>query len=167
MRLVTVQLCSLAHIYIYEHRRAGQAGRADLPPQLGRRRSRRARPRIHKLRASAARGGGTAWDSIVYDAVNDQILVCVGNGSSWNAKIRDPDGNGDNLFLSPIPLLDADKGTYRWHYQTTPRAQWGYTATQQLILTERPSGKGSEDRRVVMQAPKNGFSMFLMQLPSI
>ncbi len=102
-------------------------------------------------------GGGTAWDSIVYDAVNDQILVGVGNGSPWNAEVRDPDGNGDNLFLSSILALDADTGTYRWHYQTTPRDQWDYTATQQMILTDLPLGKEGEDRRVVMQAPKNGF----------
>ena len=34
-------------------------------------------------------GGGTAWDSIVYDTVNDQILIGVGNGSPWNPDIRD------------------------------------------------------------------------------
>ena len=47
-------------------------------------------------------GGGTAWDSIVYDTVNDQVLIGVGNGSPWNPDIRDPDGDGDNLFLSSI-----------------------------------------------------------------
>lgn len=102
-------------------------------------------------------GGGTAWDSIVYDEANDQILVGVGNGSPWNAKIRDPEGKGDNLFLSSILALDADTGTYKWHFQTTPRDQWDFTATQSIILADLPLGENGADRRVVMQAPKNGF----------
>lgn len=102
-------------------------------------------------------GGGTVWDSIVYDAVNDQVIAGVGNGSPWNARIRDPDSNGDNLFLSSILALDADTGEYRWHFQTTPRDQWDYTATQPIILADLPLGPDGAQRRVVMQAPKNGF----------
>ena len=102
-------------------------------------------------------GGGTAWDSIVYDEVNDSILIGVGNGSPWNAKIRDPEGKGDNLFLSSILAVDADTGAYKWHFQTTPRDQWDYTATQTIILANLPLGENGAERRVVMQAPKNGF----------
>jgi quinohemoprotein ethanol dehydrogenase len=106
-------------------------------------------------------GGGTAWDSIVYDTVNDQVLVGVGNGSPWNAAIRDPEGDFggayDNLFLSSVLALDADTGAYRWHYQTTPRDQWDFTATQQMVLADLPLGENGASRRVVMQAPKNGF----------
>ena len=106
-------------------------------------------------------GGGTVWDSIVYDTVNDQVLIGVGNGSPWNASVRDPEGDFsgayDNLFLSSILAVDADTGDYRWHYQTTPRDQWDYTATQQMILAELPMGVDVAMRRVVMQAPKNGF----------
>jgi quinohemoprotein ethanol dehydrogenase len=102
-------------------------------------------------------GGGTVWDSIIYDAENDQIIFGIGNGSPWNAKARDPEGNGDNLFLSSIMAVDADTGTYRWHFQTTPRDQWDYTATQSLILADLPLGENGAKRRVVMQAPKNGF----------
>ena len=102
-------------------------------------------------------GGGTAWDSIVYDQVNDTVLVGTGNASPFNPKIRDPKGNGDNLFLSSILALDADTGTYKWHFQTTPRDMWDYTATQSIILADLPLGKDGAKRRVVMQAPKNGF----------
>ena len=102
-------------------------------------------------------GGGTAWDAIVYDSVNDNVLIGVGNGSPWNAETRDPNSDGDNLFLSSIVAVDADSGEYRWHFQTTPRDQWDYTATQPIILAELPLGENGADRRVVMQAPKNGF----------
>jgi quinohemoprotein ethanol dehydrogenase len=102
-------------------------------------------------------GGGTVWDSIVYDVKNDQIVFGVGNGSPWNARLRDPEGKGDNLFLSSIVAVDANTGEYKWHFQTTPRDNWDYTATQTIILAELPLGENGAPRRVVMQAPKNGF----------
>lgn len=106
-------------------------------------------------------GGGTVWDAIVYDSVNDQVLLGVGNGSPWNASIRDPDSDGDNLFISSILAVDADTGEYRWHYQTTPRDMWDYTATQPMILASLPLGENGAPLRVVMQAPKNGFFYIL------
>jgi len=102
-------------------------------------------------------GGGTAWDSIIFDQDNNTVIVGVGNGSPWNAKIRDPESNGDNLFLSSILALDVDTGAYKWHFQTTPRDQWDFTATQSLILADLPLGVDGANRKVVMQAPKNGF----------
>ena len=101
-------------------------------------------------------GGGTVWDSIVHDTVNDQIIFGTGNGSPWNPVHRDPDG-GDNLFLSSIVAVDLETGAYQWHFQTTPRDNSDYTATQTLILAELPLGEDGSPRRVVMQAPKNGF----------
>ncbi|MEH6556321.1 MAG: PQQ-dependent dehydrogenase, methanol/ethanol family [Oceanicoccus sp.] len=101
-------------------------------------------------------GGGTVWDSIVYDEVNDQIIFGVGNGSPWNRNFRDPAG-GDNLFLSSIVAVDAATGKYRWHFQTTPGDNWDYTATQTIILADLPMGENGAPLRVAMQAPKNGF----------
>jgi quinohemoprotein ethanol dehydrogenase len=101
-------------------------------------------------------GGGTVWDSIVYDEVNGQIIFGVGNGSPWNRDFRDPSG-GDNLFLSSIVAVDVETGTYKWHYQTTPGDNWDYTATQTIILADLPVGEDGASQRVAMQAPKNGF----------
>ncbi|MEL7546905.1 MAG: PQQ-dependent dehydrogenase, methanol/ethanol family [Pseudomonadota bacterium] len=103
-----------------------------------------------------AGGGGTVWDSIIYDTANDAIIFGVGNGSPWNQTLRDPSGL-DNLFLSSIVSVDADTGEYRWHFQTTPGDNWDYTATQTLIIANLPLGENGDDRRVVMQAPKNGY----------
>ncbi|MCB2052540.1 MAG: PQQ-dependent dehydrogenase, methanol/ethanol family, partial [Novosphingobium sp.] len=99
-------------------------------------------------------GGGTVWDSIVYDAELDQLLVGVGNGSPWNYRVRS-NGQGDNLFLTSILALDPDTGAYKWHYQENPGETWDYTATQQMTLTHMQVH--GEDVPVVMQAPKNGF----------
>lgn len=101
-------------------------------------------------------GGGTVWDSIVYDEVHDRIIFGVGNGSPWNWERRDPSGL-DNLFLSSIVAVDADTGEYAWHFQTTPGDTWDYTATQTIILADLPIGNEGATRRVAMQAPKNGF----------
>lgn len=103
-------------------------------------------------------GGGTAWDSIVYDPDFDTLWVGVGNGTPWNRFIRSPDSsetNNDNLFLSSIVALDPDTGAYRCHYQETPGESWDYTATQPIVLASLSIG-GSE-RRVLLHAPKNGF----------
>jgi PQQ-dependent dehydrogenase (methanol/ethanol family) len=99
-------------------------------------------------------GGGTVWDSVVYDAEFDQLLVGVGNGAPWNHRARSA-GKGDNLFLASILALDPDTGAYKWHYQLNPGETWDFTATQQMILADLTiDGK---PRKVVMQAPKNGF----------
>ncbi|MDH5619982.1 MAG: PQQ-binding-like beta-propeller repeat protein, partial [Gammaproteobacteria bacterium] len=80
--------------------------------------------------------------------------IGVGNGSPWNRKIRSPEG-GDNLFLSSIVALRPDTGEYVWHYQTTPGETWDFTATQHMVLADLDIG--GEPRKVLMQAPKNGF----------
>jgi PQQ-dependent dehydrogenase (methanol/ethanol family) len=99
-------------------------------------------------------GGGTVWDSMSYDSELDLLYIGTGNGSPWNHSFRS-EGEGDNLFLSSIVALDPDDGSYVWHYQTSPAETWDHTATQQItIATLTIDG---EARKVVMQAPKNGF----------
>jgi quinohemoprotein ethanol dehydrogenase len=99
-------------------------------------------------------GGGTVWDSIVYDPELDQLYIGVGNGSPWNRRIRSP-GGGDNLYLSSIVALNPDTGEYIWHYQETPAESWDYTATQHIMLAE-VQWQGQQ-RKVIWHAPKNGF----------
>ncbi|MDJ0908266.1 MAG: PQQ-dependent dehydrogenase, methanol/ethanol family [Woeseiaceae bacterium] len=99
-------------------------------------------------------GGGTVWDSMAYDPELDLLYIGVGNGSPWNRKVRSPDG-GDNLFISSIVALRPETGEYVWHYQTTPGDMWDFTATQHMILADIEIE--DETRKVLMQAPKNGF----------
>jgi PQQ-dependent dehydrogenase (methanol/ethanol family) len=99
-------------------------------------------------------GGGTVWDSIVFDPALHLVYIGVGNGSPWNQAIRSP-GGGDNLYLSSIVALKVDTGEYVWHFQTTPGDTWDYTATQPIILADLEIG--GKPRKVLMQAPKNGF----------
>ena len=99
-------------------------------------------------------GGGTVWDSMVYDPELDLVYVGTGNGSPWPNFVRSPAG-GDNLFLSTILALDANSGKLVWYYQTTPGDSWDYTATQHMILADI-EWEG-QPRKVLFQAPKNGF----------
>jgi quinohemoprotein ethanol dehydrogenase len=99
-------------------------------------------------------GGGTVWDSMAYDPELDLLYFGVGNGTPWNQEIRSP-GGGDNLFLSSIVAVRPDTGEYVWHYQTTPGESWDYTATQSIILADLEIQ--GEKKKVLMQAPKNGF----------
>lgn len=99
-------------------------------------------------------GGGTVWDAIVFDPDLNTVYIGVGNGTHWDRQIRSPQG-GDNLYLSSIVALDADDGSYKWHFQTTPGDSWDYTATQPIILADLEIN--GEERKVLMQAPKNGF----------
>ncbi|MFZ4688618.1 MAG: PQQ-dependent dehydrogenase, methanol/ethanol family [Polymorphobacter sp.] len=101
-----------------------------------------------------AGGGGTVWDAIVYDQELDQLYIGVGNGSPWNHQVRS-EGKGDNLFLSSVVALNPETGKYLWHYQGTPGETWDFTQTQPIMLATLPiDGK---NRKVLMQAPKNGF----------
>jgi PQQ-dependent dehydrogenase (methanol/ethanol family) len=99
-------------------------------------------------------GGGTVWDALAYDPALNTVYVGVGNGAPWNHRVRSG-GKGDNLFLSSILALDAGTGAYKWHYQTTPGETWDYTATQHIMLADM--NIGGKPRKVLMQAPKNGF----------
>ena len=99
-------------------------------------------------------GGGTAWDSIVYDPRLKLVYIGVGNGGPWGRQFRSPRG-GAKLFLSSILAVHVGDGKYAWHYQETPGEEWDYTATQSMILADLKIG--GRLRHVLMQAPKNGF----------
>jgi len=99
-------------------------------------------------------GGGTAWDSLVYDPKLKLIYIGTGNGgtNSWHFRSAD---KGDNLFLCSIVAVNAETGRYVWHYQMVPEDDWDFTCTQPMMLADLRIGGAT--RQVIMQAPKNGF----------
>ena len=101
-----------------------------------------------------AGGGGTPWDTIVYDPGLDLVYVGTGNGTAWYRDQRSP-GGGDNLYLASILALRPATGEIVWHYQVTPGENWDYDATQPLMLADL--NIGGKARKVIMQASKNGF----------
>jgi PQQ-dependent dehydrogenase (methanol/ethanol family) len=99
-------------------------------------------------------GGGTVWDSIVYDSDLDLIYLGVGNGTPWNRRARSPHG-GDNLFTCSILALKPDTGEYVWHYQETPGDAWDFDSAESIILADLTINQSP--RKVLLHAPKNGF----------
>ena len=99
-------------------------------------------------------GGGTAWNSLVYDEEFNSLYVGVGNGAPWPREIRSP-GGGYDLFLSTIISLNMDTGRMNWYYQTTPGDNWDYSSAMDMTIGEIEFS--GEMRQVLLQAPKNGF----------
>lgn len=101
-----------------------------------------------------AGGGGTVWDSMVYDPALNLLFVGTGNGSPHPVWLRSR-GKQDNLYLSSILAINPATGRLVWYYQVTPGDSWDYTATQPIVLADLVvDGKNTP---VLMQAPKNGF----------
>lgn len=100
------------------------------------------------------KGGGAVWNSMAYDPETDTIFIGTGSPYPWSHRIRS-EGKGDNLFIDSIVALDRKTGKYKWHYQTVPGDTWDYDAIMDIELADiEIDGK---PRKVVMQAPKNGF----------
>jgi alcohol dehydrogenase (cytochrome c)/quinohemoprotein ethanol dehydrogenase len=99
-------------------------------------------------------GGGTVWNAIAYDPELDQLYIGTGNGTPWSEKFRSPKG-GDNLFTCSILALKAETGEYIWHYQEDPADAWDFDSDEDIILADLVVD--GQPRKVLMQAPKNGF----------
>ncbi len=99
-------------------------------------------------------GGANPWDAIAYDP--ELKLVYVGTGNAVpHTRFYRSNNEGDNLFVCSIVALHADTGEYAWHYQMNPGEEWDWTCTQSMISADLEiDGK---QRKVLMQAPKNGF----------
>jgi quinohemoprotein ethanol dehydrogenase len=98
--------------------------------------------------------GGTVWGEMNYDPVLDLLYVGTGNASPLAPWLRSP-GGGDNLYLASILAIKPGTGQLAWHFQTTPGEMWDYTATQNMILADLTID--GRERKVLMQAPKNGY----------
>jgi quinohemoprotein ethanol dehydrogenase len=98
--------------------------------------------------------GGTVWGEMSYDPELDLLYVGTGNASPYPIWFRSPSG-GDNLFLVSILAIRPRDGRLVWHYQQVPGEMWDFTATSNMIFADLPLG--GRVRKVLMQAPKNGF----------
>jgi quinohemoprotein ethanol dehydrogenase len=101
-----------------------------------------------------AGGGGTAWEGIVYDPELDYVYFGTGNATAWYRALRGPEPQ-DNLYAASILAVRASDGEQVWHFQPVPGDNWDYDATQPLMFAELTVA--GRERRVIMQASKNGF----------
>ncbi len=103
-------------------------------------------------------GGGSVWDGMAYDPDLDLMYVGTGNAEPWVQKFRGAKGM-DSLYTCSILAVNVSTGQLKWHYQVVPNDNWDYDAVQQLMLADLTiNGK---PRKVIMQAPKDGFFYIL------
>jgi quinohemoprotein ethanol dehydrogenase len=103
-------------------------------------------------------GGGSMWDGMAYDPDTNLLYVGTGNGTVWSSDVRNGSRQTaplDNLYIASILAIDAGTGQLKWHYQCTPGDEWDYDAIQHLLLADIRIG--DRNRKVVMQANKNGY----------
>jgi quinohemoprotein ethanol dehydrogenase len=102
-------------------------------------------------------GGGSVWDGMAYDPDANLLYVGTGNATPWAYEVRQGKGpeHLDNLYVCSVLALNPDTGELKWHYQFTPADEWDFDATSQLMLADLRIG--GRDRKVIMQANKNGF----------
>jgi alcohol dehydrogenase (cytochrome c) len=97
-------------------------------------------------------GGAPVWTTGSYDKEQDVLFWGIGNPApEFNASGRE----GDNLFSNSIVAIDLQTGKRKWHFQTTPRDERDWDATQQPLLVDAVV-RGAR-RSVVVQANRNGF----------
>jgi quinohemoprotein ethanol dehydrogenase len=99
-------------------------------------------------------GGGAVWDAIAYDPETNLVYVGTGNAQPWVQKFRGAQGL-DNLYTCAILAVDLTSGLLKWHYQTVPNDNWDFDNVQQLMLLDL--NINGRVRKVITQAPKNGF----------
>jgi alcohol dehydrogenase (cytochrome c)/quinohemoprotein ethanol dehydrogenase len=102
-------------------------------------------------------GGGTVWDSVVYDPDTDLVLFGTGNAEPWNPA---PTGrSGDSLYTSSIVAVKASTGEYAWHFQETPEDRWDYDSNAPITIADVTVN--GQPRHVAIHAPKNGYVYML------
>ena len=99
-------------------------------------------------------GGGSVWEAMTFDPKLKLLYIGTDSAKSLNPDERG-EHRGDELFTNSIVAVDANTGEYKWHYQTTPNDAWDYNATMHIMVAD--IAIHGTVRRVVMQAPKNGF----------
>ncbi|HLH44456.1 MAG TPA: PQQ-binding-like beta-propeller repeat protein, partial [Bryobacteraceae bacterium] len=99
-------------------------------------------------------GGGAVWDGFAYDPEANLVYVGSGNAEPWVQKFRGAQ-NVDNLYTCSILAVDLATGLLKWHFQTVPNDNWDFDSVQQLMLLDL--NINGRMRKVITQAPKNGF----------
>jgi quinohemoprotein ethanol dehydrogenase len=99
-------------------------------------------------------GGATPWEGITYDPQLDLVYFGTGNPTAWYRVLRGKNDDA-NLYAASILAVHATNGELAWYFQTAPGDNWDYDATQPLMQADLTIG--GRQRKVIMQANKNGF----------
>ena len=68
---------------------------------------------------SSLYGGGSFWESPIFDTKRNMLYIGTGNAEPWNSR-----GPGTNLYTDSIVALDLNTGQLKWHYQVVHHDLW-------------------------------------------
>jgi len=97
-------------------------------------------------------GGAAVWGGMAYDPDTDLLYVGTGQPGPWTEQAR---GKGDSLFSDCILAVRGATGRLVWYYQEVPGDIWDLDSIADIMLADLPIN--GRTRKVVMQAPKDGF----------
>jgi len=97
-------------------------------------------------------GGAPVWNGLAYDPDADLLYIGTGQPGPWTEVSRGP---GDNLYSDCILAVRGATGQLVWYYQTVPGDDWDYDNIADLMLADLKIN--GTTRKVIMQAPKDGF----------
>ncbi len=96
-------------------------------------------------------GGAAPWLGCTYAADTNLIHCGTGNPAPWNAHLRP----GDNLYSTSTLAIDADKGTIKWSYQSTPHDHWDFDGVNEFIPFDMKDG--NKTVKAGAKADRNGY----------
>jgi alcohol dehydrogenase (cytochrome c) len=101
-------------------------------------------------------GGAPTWRSGSYDPELDLIYWGTGNAEPYDPK---PRGALDSLFTSSVLAIRPKTGQIVCHFQYTPNDVYDVDGVDESVLADLRVG--GQDRKVMIQANKNGFMYVL------
>jgi len=113
------------------------------------------------MRRAAATWSGEWWKAggggkrVGRDGLRSRTRLRILRHRKRVALVRPAASKGDDLYVASIVALRADNGEQVWHLSDNAGRQLDYDATQPLMLATLTID--GQQRRVVMQANKNGF----------
>lgn len=97
-------------------------------------------------------GGAPVWQTPSVDPDLGLVYFSTGNAAP---DLNGSERPGDNLFAASIVAIDADTGSYRWHFQQVRHDIWDYDSPSPTVLFD--STVDGREVKAVAQPGKTGF----------
>lgn len=106
-------------------------------------------------------GGGAPWQTGVYDAETNTIIIGTGNPAPWNTWKRTPEGGDplewDSLYTSGQAYIDASTGDLKGFYAHTPNDAWDFSGNNVIVPFDYKDPETGKTVKATGHADRNGF----------